>query len=80
MLKEKEKEFNFVICLSNTDYPASLEVGKVYRTIPDENAEKHGYLKVIDESGEDYAYSADRFSAIKLSQMVRKALFSTFSE
>lgn len=80
MHKEKVKEFNYVICLNNTDYSASLEVGKIYRAIPDKNAEKHGYLRIVDESGEDYAYSSDRFSSIKLPQMVQEALFSTYTE
>ena len=36
-------------------------VGKLYQIIPDEAAESHGYIRVIDESGEDYGYSTDRF-------------------
>lgn len=80
MQKEKVTEYNYVICLDNTDYSASLEVGKIYRAIPDKNAEKHGYLRIVDESGEDYAYSSNRFSSIKLPQVVQEALFSTFTE
>jgi hypothetical protein len=51
----------FAVCLNNEGYPASLEVGKLYRVIPDEPAATHGYLRVIDEGGEDYGYAADRF-------------------
>lgn len=57
----------FVVCLNNENYEASLEVGKLYRLIPDEQATAHGYLRVIDESGEDYAYAADRFLLLELS-------------
>jgi len=66
----------FVLCLNNDDYPASLEVGKVYRVIPDEEAAAHGYLRVIDESGEDYAYAAERFYPIALPQQIEQILLS----
>ena len=47
--------------MSYEGYPASLEVGKLYRVIRDDEAASHGYIRVIDESGEDYAYTANRF-------------------
>ena len=46
-------------------YEASLEVGKVYRVLPDREAAAHGYVRMVDESGEDYAFDADRFSIMK---------------
>ena len=46
----------FALCLNNEGYPASLEVGKLYRVIPDEEAAAHGYICLIDESGEDSAF------------------------
>ena len=49
-------------CFDNEGYPASLEVGKLYRVIPDDDATVHGYIRVIDESGEDYAYTAKPLS------------------
>ena len=66
----------FAICLSNKGYPASLDVGKLYRVVPDEGAAAHGLIRVIDESGEDYAYSADRFHCIALPQPVEQALLA----
>jgi len=51
----------FVICIDNSHYPASLELHKVYRVIPDKDAETDGDLRIIDESGEDYLYPADYF-------------------
>lgn len=53
------------VCVNNEGYTASLEVGKLYRVIPDEEAASHGYLRVVDESGEDYGYEVARFSPSK---------------
>ncbi len=64
----------FVICLSNKDYPASLERWKVYRAIPDEKAEKRSLIRVVDESGEDYLYAAGDFVAITLPGKVQSAM------
>ena len=66
----------FALCLDNEGYPASLEVGKLYRVIPDDEAAAHGYLRVIDESGEDYAFAASRFHMIALPPAVGQALWS----
>jgi hypothetical protein len=62
------------LCLENKGYEASLEVGKVYPVIRDKTAEKEGYLRVIDESGEDYAFAADRFHLVELPLKVKKTL------
>ena len=56
----------FVICVDNDGYPASLERWKVYRALPDRKANAHGLLRVMDESGEDYLYEKARFRAIEL--------------
>ncbi len=77
MKKKTKQALQFALCLDNEGYPASLEVGKVYRVIPDEEAAAHGYLRVIDESGEDDAFTASRFHVIDLPLAVGKALFST---
>ena len=76
-MNTKENQFpQFGLCLNNEGYAASLEVGKVYRVIPDDAASVHGYIRVIDESGEDYTYTANRFHLIQLSIAVEKALLS----
>ena len=64
----------FAVCLNNESYPASLEIGKLYRVIPDEQAVVHGYLRIIDESGEDYGYTADRFFLLEVPQKLEQAL------
>jgi len=74
MKKQHSAPLHFAVCLNNEDYPASLEVGKLYRVIPDEDAETHGYIRVIDESGEDYAYVADRFYSVELPKTVEQTL------
>ncbi len=64
----------FAVCLNNDGYPASLEVGKLYRVIPDKEALKHGYLRIIDESGEDYAFDSNRFHLVSVPTAVGKVL------
>ena len=53
-----------VLCNRNDDFPASLEIGKRYLLISDDEAEKHGQLRIIDESGEDYLYPKEYFASI----------------
>ena len=67
----------FALCLDNEGYPASLEVGKLYRVISDDEAVVHGYIRVVDESGEDYAFTANRFHLVHLPQAVAQALLAT---
>lgn len=67
---------NFAVCLNNAGYKASLEVGKIYRVIDDEEARTNGLIRVIDESGEDYAFSANRFHPIKVLKPVEEVLLA----
>ena len=62
----KKKEQRFAVCVKNDDYPASLEVRKIYEVIADEKAAKHRLIRIIDESGEDYLYPEDFFVPIEL--------------
>ena len=73
------EELQFAVCLDNAGYPASLEIGKLYPVIPDDEASSHGYLRVIDESGEDYAFEASRFLVVDLPLAARKTLASAAS-
>lgn len=63
----------YVVCVKNQDYPASLEVGKIYRTLPDAAA-KYSLIRVIDESGEDYLYPNAFFLPIELTAEIQDAL------
>ena len=56
----------FVVCVNNDDYAASLELRKLYEVLPDEEATKHGQLRIIDESGEDYLYPESFFTPVEL--------------
>lgn len=67
---------HYAVCINNEDYKASLEIGKLYCVILDEQAALHGYIRVIDESGEDYGYSAKRFFSIKIPRELEKSLFN----
>jgi hypothetical protein len=64
----------FVVCIRNDDYPASLELRKLYRTLDDKFAEQHDLIRVVDESGEDYLYPRDYFLGIDLPRSVEQAL------
>jgi hypothetical protein len=68
------KTTEYVVCIDNADYPASLERHKIYRVLPDEDAAADGDIRVIDESGEDYLYCADRFVPISVPPAVKKSL------
>jgi hypothetical protein len=61
----KRNEARFVLCVRNEDYPAGLELRKVYRVLADEQASKRHQLRVIDESGEDYLYPEEYFVPLK---------------
>ena len=70
----KNEITHFALCLNNEGYPASLEVGKLYRVIKDEQASAEALLRVVDESGEDYAFTANRFHIVELPADIEKTL------
>ena len=74
MKRSRKAPVRFAVCIRNKGYEASLEKGKLYRVIPDRDADAHGYLRIVDESGEDYGYTASRFFAIDLPKPLEKAL------
>jgi len=70
---------DFVICINNRSNPASLILGKVYRRLPDPEAEAHNMLRVIDEDkteAEGYLYPASMFAPIELPEVAERALMS----
>ena len=72
MPKSQNSRARFVLCIRNESYPASLELLKVYRTLPDRDGERDELIRVIDESGDDYLYPKDFFVKIELSAAARK--------
>ena len=63
----------YVVCIDNSGYEASLEQHKIYRVRPAEDA-CEGDLRIIDESGEDYLYAAERFVSISVPPEVQRSL------
>ena len=72
-MRRKRTERKFVLCVKN-DECEDLEKRKVYRVLRDEKAEKEGYMRVIDESGEDYLYPASYFIRVQLPQEAQEAI------
>lgn len=66
--------WRYVVCLNNRGYAGSLDRGKIYRVIGDSDAEVHGLIRVVDESGEDYLYPAKWFVAVELPAIARRAV------
>ena len=64
----------FAVCVNNAEYPASLELHKIYQVIPDEDAANDGDIRVIDESGEDYLYPAEWFVLVELPEAVEQSV------
>lgn len=63
-----------LICVENKGYQASLEKRKIYVSVPDSEALKHGHVRVVDESGEDYLYPKSLFLPITVPAALRKAI------
>ncbi len=72
-MAEKKGIKKFVICIENKDCE-DLEKRKIYQVIPDDKAEKEGYLRIIDESGEDYLYPQSYFIPVQLPREAQEAL------
>ena len=73
---KKTADLQFVVCIKNRGYQASLELRKIYQTVPDNRAAEHGMIRVIDESGEDYLFPSKYFAPIKLPKKLIEALAS----
>jgi hypothetical protein len=67
----------FVICIGNESNPASLIVGKVYRRLPDPEAESHNMLRIVDEDKSEpdgYLYPRSMFVSVELPEAAKQAL------
>jgi hypothetical protein len=76
-MANQDKTIQFVICINNGGYDDDLKVRTVYQLLPDESAARSNYIRIIDETGEDYLYPADLFAAIELPREVEKVLLAT---
>jgi hypothetical protein len=79
MKTRKGLKARFAICVNNSEYPASLELHKIYRVIPDEDARKDGDLRIVDESGDDYLYPTDYFLLIDIPRSTAQSLNRSFA-
>ncbi len=73
-MADNQTSNSFVLCLDNGGYPESLEARKVYAVLPDERAAARNYIRVIDETGEDYLYPAKLFVPIQIPPEAAAAL------
>jgi len=74
MPASRRKEQGFAVCLRNEGYAASLEVRKLYAFLDDADAEANSLIRVIDESGDDYAYPARMFQKLVLPAEIQRTL------
>ena len=64
----------FAVCIDNTDYEASLIVRKIYEVLPDREAAKDDFLRIVDESGEDYLYHRSHFILVDFPAEIEQVL------
>ena len=73
-MTDDQRISSYVLCIDDGGYPESLEVRKVYEVLPDERAAVNNYIRVIDETGEDYLYPKKYFVSIELPPEVARVL------
>lgn len=66
----------WMLCLTNKGYEASLEARKLYNRLDDTKAESLGFIRVIDESGEDYLYPQGMFVSMEVSAPIEQKLLA----
>ena len=75
-MENKTDKSKYALCVENRDCE-DLEKRKIYQVLPDDEAKLEGYLRVVDESGEDYLYPESYFSIVQLPVEAQKALWLT---
>ena len=74
MKTQQQGSPEFVVCINNSNYPASLELHKIYRAVADKEGNLKGDIRIIDESGEDYLYPSAYFVPIQVPHSVEESL------
>lgn len=69
-------EQRYAVCVRN-DECEDLEIRKIYQILPDVQAARDGYVRVVDESGDDYLYPESYFVPVRLPQRVQHAVLAT---
>ncbi|MDQ1559196.1 MAG: hypothetical protein QOG00_3587 [Pyrinomonadaceae bacterium] len=75
-MKQQDTGSLIAICIDNTDYEMSLERRKVYPVLPDDSAARSDYVRVIDETGEDYLFPASLFILVPVTRDVEAAVLA----
>jgi len=72
-MTKESKEQSFALCIENKECE-DLEKRKIYRVLPDDEAKKEGFMRIIDESGDDYLYPESYFILVELPREAQDAL------
>ncbi len=75
-MAKETKEQAFALCIENKECE-DLDKRKIYRVLPDDEAAKEGYMRIVDESGQDYLYPESYFVIVELSRKAQDALQAT---
>jgi hypothetical protein len=78
-MEDESTKPRFAICINNGGYVDDLKVRTVYQVLPDESAARSNYIRVIDETGEDYLYPAEYFVFVEVPAEAAKTLMLTAS-
>ncbi|HMC89278.1 MAG TPA: hypothetical protein VKI17_07005 [Gemmataceae bacterium] len=78
-MANSRKRYRFAVCIAD-EGADDLQAWKLYRVLPDDAAAEENYLRVVDESGEDYLYPASRFVVVDFPAAVQKQLMAATSE
>ena len=73
-MKRRRPHVRYLLCVRNEGYPASLMTRRLYEHLPDPDAEAHGLVRVVDESGDDYLYPEKLFANLDLPMPVLRAI------
>jgi hypothetical protein len=73
-MRRRQPEVQYLLCVRNGSYVASLQVRRLYERLPDERAALRGLVRVVDESGDDYLYPRELFADLDVPRTVARAL------
>jgi hypothetical protein len=79
MVNAGNNEARFAVCLDNSAYPDDLKIRTIYQVLPDDSAAESNYIRVIDETGEDYLYPAECFAFVEVPPEAAKSLMMSVS-
>jgi hypothetical protein len=78
-MEDESSQPRFAVCINNTAYPDDLKMRTIYQILPDESAARSDYIRVVDETGEDYLYPAELFVIIDVPAEAQKAFMQAVS-